>query len=245
MNDQTQQGDPHGKRSLSDDELLARLRAADPAGSTDPADSWIDDLTEATMRDPSASSTTDPSTGSATDSATSTTQPAPQTPRITGTTGTTGPRRRATWAIGAAAATLVAAAGVGIFAGRGDAPAPTTAKPAKAMTLTLPAGDASGMCLRFSVDALRPMDVAVSGTATEVGSNTVTLTPDRWYKGSDGSTSITLTTLGNSVILEGGIVFEQGKRYLVTATQGTVNACGFSGEWTPQMAAAYAEAFGG
>ena len=156
------------------------------------------------------------------------------------------PSRRTTWALGAAAATLVAAAGVGIFAGRGEAPAPPAAKPAKVMTLSLPgSGAAAGMCLQFSVDALRPMDVALSGTATQVGTDTVTLTPDHWYKGSDGSTAITLTTLGDSVILEGGIVFEQGKRYLVTATQGTVNACGFSGEWTPQMAAAYAEAFGG
>jgi hypothetical protein len=113
------------------------------------------------------------------------------------------------------------------------------------MTLSVPGGDASGMCIQFSVDALRPMDVALSGTATQVGSNSVTLAPDHWYKGSDGSTVVTLKTLGDSVILEGGIVFEQGKRYLVTATRGTVNACGFSGEWTPQMATAYAEAFGG
>lgn len=235
MNDKTQQGSPHNGRSLSDAELLARLRAADPVGTAEPADSWIDDLTEATMN----STTTDASTDDTTHIATGTTQSAPLSTR------TTRSRRRATWAIGAAAATLVAAAGVGIFAERGDAPAPPAAEPAKAMTLTLPANDASGMCIQFSVGALRPMDVALSGTATRVGSNTVTLTPDHWYKGSDGSTTITLRTLGDSVILEGGIVFEQGKRYLVTATQGTVNACGFSGEWTPQMAAAYAEAFGG
>jgi hypothetical protein len=224
VNDQTQQGNPE-KASLTDDELLARLRAADPADATDPADSWIDDLTEATMSNATTKTTTDTRADAA---------------RRMGR-----PSRRTTWAVGAAAATLVAAAGVGIFAGRGEDPAPPAAKPAKVMTLSLPGSDAAGMCLQFSVDALRPMDVALSGTATQVGTNTVTLTPDHWYRGSDGSTSITLTTLGDSVILEGGIVFEQGKRYLVTATQGTVNACGFSGEWTPQMAAAYAEAFGG
>jgi len=241
VNDETQQGSSHSGRSLSDAELLARLRAADPAGTAgpagtaDPADSWIDDLTEATMSKTATNSSIGGTTDTTADGATGTTQRKVRTARS---------RRRATWAISAAAATLVAA-GVGLVAGRGDPSAPPAAKPAKTMTLTLPAGDASGMCLRFSVDALRPMDVALSGTATEVGRSTVTLTPDHWYKGSDGSTTITLRTLGESVILEGGIVFEQGRRYLVTATQGTVNACGFSGQWTPQMAAAYAEAFGG
>ena len=35
-----------------------------------------------------------------------------------------------------------------------------------------------------------------------------------------------------------------GSRYLVTAYDGTVNYCGFSGPWTQEMADAYAAAFG-
>jgi hypothetical protein len=34
-----------------------------------------------------------------------------------------------------------------------------------------------------------------------------------------------------------------GARYLVTATDGTVNGCGFSGPWTQEMADTYAAAF--
>jgi hypothetical protein len=89
------------------------------------------------------------------------------------------------------------------------------------------------------------MEVALSGTATAVEADAVTITPDRWYKGGDGSSAVKLTTQGDSVILEGGIALEKGKRYLITATGGQVNGCGFSSVWTADMAAAYAEAFGG
>ena len=224
MNGKAREGSSSSER-WTDAELLARLRAADPAHTTAPADSWIDELTEATMNHATTESTSDAA--------------ADESQR------TRRPSRRTTWAVGAAAAALVAAAGIGIVAGRGEAPAPPAAKPDTVMTLNLPAGDAAGMCIQFSVAALKPMDLAFSGTVTAVGTGTATLTPDHWYKGGEGTTSVKLATLGDSVVLEGGIVFEQGKRYLVTATQGTVNACGFSGEWTPGMAAAYAEAFGG
>lgn len=40
---------------MNDDELLGRLRAADPARATSPSDSWIPDLVEATMNTPAPS----------------------------------------------------------------------------------------------------------------------------------------------------------------------------------------------
>jgi hypothetical protein len=51
----------------------------------------------------------------------------------------------------------------------------------------------------------------------------------------DGQTSVALD----------GVSFEQGKRYLVAATEGTVNGCGFSGPATPELQKSYDEAFGG
>jgi hypothetical protein len=41
-----------------------------------------------------------------------------------------------------------------------------------------------------------------------------------------------------------GIDFQVGSRYLVTALDGTVNYCGFSGLWTQELADTYAAAFG-
>jgi len=40
-----------------------------------------------------------------------------------------------------------------------------------------------------------------------------------------------------------GVDFRTGGRYLIASTNGIVNGCGFSGEATPELEAAYAEAF--
>ncbi|EWT03169.1 hypothetical protein N865_01805 [Intrasporangium oryzae NRRL B-24470] len=212
---------------MNDDELLARLRAADPAGETGSAhdtglaDSWVDDLAEAIMKTDVEHDVRDEE----------------QQGRERG-------RGRA-WAIGAAAAAVLAAGMAGIGLGRGGEPTPSVTKPAAVMTLALPGGNAAGMCMRFSVDGLRPMEVALSGTATAVADGSVMLDVDRWYKGGDGSTEVRLTTRDRSPSLEGGVAFEKGRRYLVTATGGQVTGCGFSAEWTPDLAAAYEQAFGG
>lgn len=207
---------------MNDDELLARLRAADPAADdAGPAPSWMDDVTEATMK----------------------TDVKPDV-RDAQRRGRVQSRRRA-WAVGAAAAAVLAAGAVGIALSRGgDEPIPPSAKPAAVMTLALPAGNAAGMCMRFSVEGLRPMEVALSGTVTAVTDGSATLEVDRWYKGGDGSTEVRLTTRDRSPSLEGGVDFEKGRRYLVTATGGQVTGCGFSAAWTPDLAAAYEQAFG-
>jgi hypothetical protein len=45
--------------------------------------------------------------------------------------------------------------------------------------------------------------------------------------------------------LIGGIPFEVGGQYLVTAYDGNVNYCGFTGESTPELKDAFEEAFAG
>lgn len=206
---------------MNDDEILARLRSADPArrdaraadDAAGMAPSWIHDLTEATMNE---------------------TRELTETP--------TRPRR---WLPAAAAAAMLATAGIAFaLGGGGDAP-PPVARPASTMTLALAAEDASASCMQLSVEILKPMEVAFSGTATAVEEKAVTITPDRWYKGGDGATAVQLTTMGPEMVaLLGNVQFEEGKRYLITATGGQVNACGFSAEWNPQMAAMFEQAFG-
>lgn len=206
---------------MNDDELLARLRAADPAhGDTSAADdapghgpSWIDDLTEATMTD---------------------SREAIETP--------TRPRR---WLPAAAAAVVLAATGIALAARGGGDDAPPAAQPTTVMTLTLPADDAMASCMQVSAEVLRPMEVAFSGIATEVEEEAVTIAPDRWYKGGEGATVVKLTTMGPEMVaLIYNVQFEKGTRYLITATDGQVNACGFSAEWSPELAAMFEQAFG-
>ena len=202
---------------MDEQELQARLRAADPARGPGPADSWIDDLVGATM-----------------DMETSNERP----------------RGRRPWLLVAAAAAAVAAIGGGVFAltngdeDDGGAKDPA-AEPRKELALTLAPYDSMQMCIEFSPDVLEPMEVAFSGKVDEVEGTTVHLTPDRWYRGGDGANVIVLTAGDEEVLLEGGITFEEGERYLVSAVDGQVATCGLSAPYSDEMAAAYDEAFGG
>jgi len=45
--------------------------------------------------------------------------------------------------------------------------------------------------------------------------------------------------------LIGGIDFVEGEQYLITASEGNVNYCGFSGPATPEYRSAFEEVFSG
>ena len=213
-------------------ELERRLRAADPAGPAEPG--WatrLQDLVEATV-----STTADDIT---------------QTPGEAGA-GTAGPpRRRPRWLVAAAAGTaaaVLAAIGVAGVALRGEgdpAPPPAVAKPA-VLDLALPGEDGvMASCLAFSEEALAPMPVAFAGTVVSIADGVVRLEVDRWYRGGTAD-AVTLTAPdGESTALLGSVRFVEGVRYLVTATDGVVNSCGFTMEWSGANAQVFERAFGG
>jgi hypothetical protein len=133
------------------------------------------------------------------------------------------------------------AIGVGVVVlGGGDTPqeseAPTT------LALTAPPGDTMSSCIQFDVEFLAEMPVAFSGKATQVTGDTVTLDVDRWYRGGTADV-VTVNDIPETVALD-GVDFETGGTYLVTATDGMVNTCGFSGPATPELEAAFEQAFG-
>ncbi len=204
---------------MNDDELLARLREADPARRDAPADSWIDNLVEDTM------STTPEQPA----------QPSPAQP----------PRRHWAAMVASAAAVAVVAAGVAFALNRGDDAGTQQAQ--KTVTeLSLPADDAvTGMCLQISAEALRNVDLALEGTVTEVTDDRVVLAVDRWFKGGDTDLVALVPADAGMVALIGAITFEQGARYLVSAADGVVNSCGFSGPYSAELAAVFDEAFPG
>jgi hypothetical protein len=200
---------------MDDDQLRARLQAADPARSDVPVPSWTDDLVEATM----------------------------QTNETLGDATPTAPRRRA-WMAGAAAA-AVAAVAVGGYAlansGDGSDPAGTAGE---TIALTVQADDPMRMCMALSPESLAFADLALSGTVDSVDGDTVTIDPDEWFKGGDGVGTVTVTAGGEEVLLEGGITFTEGERYLLTASNdGQVGVCGSSGPWSADLAAMYDAAF--
>lgn len=200
---------------MNDDELRARLRAADPARRDAPAESWIDELVEATVNEQENRTEETPS--------------------------------RSRWLVPGVAAAAVAAIAVGGYAFvAADDGGGAKDEQQTELALTVPSADPmTSMCIQFSAEALSPMEVAFAGTATDVTGDQVTLDVDHWYKGGDADVVEVTGSSDAGVLLEGGIEFTEGERYLVTATDGNVNGCGFSGLYTADMAAAFDQAFGG
>ncbi len=114
---------------------------------------------------------------------------------------------------------------------------------AEAVELSLGEGDALASCLVFDVATLADMSPAFAGTVTAIDGERVTLAVDRWYAGGDAA-EVTLVGPHGLEALIGGIDFRVGGEYLITAANGVVNYCGYSGEATPEFRAAFDQAFG-
>ena len=146
------------------------------------------------------------------------------------------PRRVGWYAFAAAAALVVVVGAVAMFNASNDPAAPP-------LELALPADDPMAMCIVFDVEFLRDMPVAFEGTVASVEGETVTLDVDEWFVGGDAEQVVLQAPSGMGALI-GGVDFVDGGQYLITATDGTVNYCGFSGESTTEMRAAFEEAFG-
>ncbi len=154
-------------------------------------------------------------------------------------------RRRRNWIVlGGAAAAAIAAIGsaviIGDFGGGG------ANQVASGPPLELSLGDSNVMssCIMFDVAILADMSPAFAGTATSVEGSSVTLTVDRWYTGGDADTVVLQGSSGTPALID-GFEFVVGQQYLVTAADGIVNFCGYSGPATPELTAAFDAAFPG
>jgi hypothetical protein len=144
------------------------------------------------------------------------------------------------WYLGAAAA-LVVVVGAAIALSGGTDGDPVASTPP--LTLDAGAEDPMAMCIQFSVEELAKAPLAFEGTVTSVEGETVTLDVGEWFKGGEASQVVLNAPAGMEALI-GGIPFEQGGQYLITAYDGTVNYCGFSGPSTPEMRSAFEQAFG-
>lgn len=142
----------------------------------------------------------------------------------------------------AAAAVVVAAVAIGGIALLGSDDPEIAASPP--LELTAGAHDALASCMQFDVATLAAMPVAFEGTVVAVEGDVVTLDVATWFTGGDAE-QVRITAPAGLEALIGGISFEQGESYLVTATDGTVNYCGYSGPSTPEYRAAFEQAFPG
>ena len=161
----------------------------------------------------------------------------------TGSTPPAASQWRRPWVL-AAALTTAATVGIGAvaIASQDD---PVGQPGAVAMALSIAPGGAMSSCLPFDVAVLADMPVAFAATATAVDAESVRLDVDRWYVGGSADQVTVMVPAGVTSIALDGVSFVAGRRYPVTATNETVNGCGFSGPATAELEAAYSEAFPG
>lgn len=139
----------------------------------------------------------------------------------------------------AAGIAIIAAAAVALW------PAGSEPDPVQPLELSLGESGALASCLAFDVAVLADMPVAFLGTATAVEGSQATLTVDRWFKGGGDAGSVTLVAEHTSPALIAGFDITAGEQYLISASNGQVNYCGYSGPATPELLTGYTAAFGG
>ena len=133
----------------------------------------------------------------------------------------------------AAAALVVVIGGTALVGGLG---------PSEPLILTANGGDSMAMCLEFDVATLAEMRPAFAGTVVELTDSVATLEVDRWFTDGDAEIVEIEYTPGFEALI-GTPTLEVGQRYLITATDGVVNGCGYSGLATPEYEAVFEQAF--
>jgi hypothetical protein len=139
----------------------------------------------------------------------------------------------------------VAVAGVGtaitISSGTPDGSGQSAA--VQPMALRMPDTSVVASCAIFDVAFLARVPVAFQGTAVDVADTSVVLRVDRWFRGGpEGVTTVRVSRPGPES--SEGVEFTTGKTYLVSAQDGAVHVCGYTGELTPELLNLYNQAFG-
>jgi len=204
------------------DDLRVRLARLDPASTSDPVESpRAQELLERIMATPVLPDTSESG-------------------------GTAPARRRRSIIAVAAAAAVIAVGSVSVAIALNDhKAAPTKVATNLDLRLPAPAPGIGNTCIRFEVDILKTKSPAFAGTVTASDASHVVLDVDHWYAGGSADTVTLAVPEGQTDPELAGVPFEVGKRYLVTADDGIVAGCGYSGLATPDLEAAFTEAFGG
>lgn len=221
---------------MNDDELLAHLKATDPALTSKAPRPDVPRLVEATMNTMKTTTTT-----------TTTTTPKAMEPR----------RRLLVPAMAFTALLLVVGGGVtwGAMSGGDGTTAKAEASPGAAgihpqpqpgpLTLTLADdGSVAVKCVAPTPDLLRHHELAFEGTVTAEQGDRVDLRVDHWYR-LDPNLANPSDTVGltNDEAYAEAPDFRLGARYLVTADSGVVPMCGGTTEATEEARAMFREAF--
>ena len=107
-------------------------------------------------------------------------------------------------------------------------------------------GTVTAKCAMPSAERLATFDTAFAGTVTSLDAGAATLEVDEWYHGDQQPDTVTVQAPSKDLQdLLMAVDFEEGRTYLVSATDTRVTLCGFTAEKTPELEALYDEAFAG
>lgn len=133
----------------------------------------------------------------------------------------------------------------------GQSPDPTTSAspdPGTTATYTLDAAaPTTGRCMAPTVEGARALDVAVEGEVVSRTGDKIVLEVARTWKSPQASRRVVLDVRrAEGAISEAlPVDFEVGKRYIIAVKQGTVRLCGWTGETSPYLQQHYDTAFPG
>ena len=157
------------------------------------------------------------------------------------------------WLVSAAAVAAIAGGGYAAFSSMQDnngtveqaGPGPSVADPVvEPDTITLQAATAvPARCAVPTPESLGSAEVAFAGTVTAIDGDVVTLSPTETFAGESAAEVEVVGLRPDLRDLGAQPEFVVGGTYLVSATDGQVSACGFSGEATPQLEQLYDLAF--
>jgi hypothetical protein len=146
-----------------------------------------------------------------------------------------------TWLVAAAAVFLIAASGVFALVNRDHDTTPTAGQ--TVTQLSLPT--IHGRCIVPNVGVLRQQTIAFRGTLTSLGPEAATFRVEHWFKGGPTDLAHVAAPPSELAPLVSAATLHIGGSYLVSAHDGTVTECGFTGLATGHLAALYSRAFGG
>lgn len=194
---------------MNDDELLTRLRAADPALTSRAPLPDINRLVETALNTDNMPQSEPTASGI-------TTRPAK---------AVAGRGRRHVFALTAVAALLVVgggiAGGIMVTSDNGHASAPASAT--EPLTLTAASGTGSARCMEPTPEQLSQYPTVFEGTVTSVKGSSVFFRVDDWFEGA-GSDTVRLNSDADE---PESLTFLVGEHYIVAADKdGTVPQCG-------------------
>jgi len=164
---------------------------------------------------------------------------------------TTELRRRGplAWLVAAAAVATIAGGGYAAVSsmqdnGTVEQAGPSTSPVDDPVVLTLEAPTSlAAKCAVPTPELLAGAEVAFAGTVTAIDGDVVTFSPTETYAG-ESAEEIEIVGMSPDIrALTGQPEFVVGGTYLVSATDGQMSACGFSGEASPELQNLYDLAF--